>query len=170
MTRLLVSVRSAAEAEAALAGGAALIDVKEPDRGALGRADDAVIADVVRAVAGRAPVSAAASQPGGAVSSGGSPAVVVPHPGAGEIRVARAIEDKGRVGGKPVSRVLAGGCDRGVSIGRSWAGQRVPAWLALAARARNVVQPASHARVLDRDPAGGGFAHRNLPRISATGA
>ena len=59
MTALLVSVRSAAEAEAALAGGAALIDVKEPARGALGRADDAVIADVVRAVAGRAPVSAA---------------------------------------------------------------------------------------------------------------
>jgi (5-formylfuran-3-yl)methyl phosphate synthase len=59
MTRLLVSVRSAVEAETALAGGAALIDVKEPERGALGRADDAVIADVVRAVAGRAPVSAA---------------------------------------------------------------------------------------------------------------
>ncbi len=59
MTALLVSVRSAAEAEAALAGGAALIDVKEPARGALGRADDAVIAGVVRAVAGRAPVSAA---------------------------------------------------------------------------------------------------------------
>jgi uncharacterized protein (UPF0264 family) len=59
MTRLLVSVRSAAEAEAALAGGAALIDVKEPARGALGRADDATIADVVRVVAGRAPVSAA---------------------------------------------------------------------------------------------------------------
>lgn len=59
MTRLLVSVRSAAEAEAALAGGAALIDVKEPARGALGRADDAIIADVVRLVAGRAPVSAA---------------------------------------------------------------------------------------------------------------
>jgi (5-formylfuran-3-yl)methyl phosphate synthase len=59
MTRLLVSVRSAAEAEAALAGGAALIDVKEPTRGALGRADDAIIADVIRVVAGRAPVSAA---------------------------------------------------------------------------------------------------------------
>ena len=59
MTRLLVSVRSAVEAEAALAGGAALIDVKEPERGALGRADDGVIADVSRAVGGRAPVSAA---------------------------------------------------------------------------------------------------------------
>jgi (5-formylfuran-3-yl)methyl phosphate synthase len=59
MTRLLVSVRSAVEAETALVGGAALIDVKEPARGALGRADDDAIADVVRVVAGRAPVSAA---------------------------------------------------------------------------------------------------------------
>ena len=59
MTRLLVSVRSAAEAEAALSGGASVIDVKEPTRGALGRADDAVIADVIAAAAGRAPVSAA---------------------------------------------------------------------------------------------------------------
>ena len=59
MTRLLVSVRSAAEAEAALTGGASVIDVKEPTRGALGRADDGAIADVVAAVAGRAPVSAA---------------------------------------------------------------------------------------------------------------
>jgi uncharacterized protein (UPF0264 family) len=57
--RLLVSVRDAAEAEAALAGGADLIDVKEPSRGALGRADASVIADVVRVVGGRAPVSAA---------------------------------------------------------------------------------------------------------------
>ncbi len=56
---LLVSVRSAAEAEAALAGGADLIDVKEPSRGSLGKADDAVIKDVIRAVAGRRPVSAA---------------------------------------------------------------------------------------------------------------
>jgi uncharacterized protein (UPF0264 family) len=59
MTQLLVSVRSAAEAEAALAGGAALIDVKEPARGPLGMANDCVIAAVVRAVAGRCPVSAA---------------------------------------------------------------------------------------------------------------
>jgi len=56
---LLVSVRSAVEAEAALAGGATLIDVKEPSRGALGRADDGVIAGVISRVAGRSPVSAA---------------------------------------------------------------------------------------------------------------
>jgi len=59
MTQLLVSVRSAREAEAALRGGAGLIDVKEPAHGSLGRASDEVIADVVRVVAGRRPISAA---------------------------------------------------------------------------------------------------------------
>jgi (5-formylfuran-3-yl)methyl phosphate synthase len=57
--QLLVSVRSADEARAALDGGADLIDVKEPDRGPLGAADGPTIRDVIRAVDGRAPVSAA---------------------------------------------------------------------------------------------------------------
>jgi uncharacterized protein (UPF0264 family) len=56
---LLVSVRSAPEAETALRGGASLIDVKEPEQGSLGRARDGTLADVVRSVAGRRPVSAA---------------------------------------------------------------------------------------------------------------
>jgi (5-formylfuran-3-yl)methyl phosphate synthase len=56
---LLVSVRDATEAVAALAGGADLIDVKEPNRGPLGRADAATIAAVVQAVGGRVPISAA---------------------------------------------------------------------------------------------------------------
>jgi uncharacterized protein (UPF0264 family) len=59
VTRLLVSVRDAAEAEAALRGGAALIDVKEPANGPLGKADDGVIAEVIRAVGEKAPISAA---------------------------------------------------------------------------------------------------------------
>jgi len=59
MTRLLVSVRDVEEAEAALRGGADLIDVKEPLNGALGKADDAVIRAIVARIAGRAPVSAA---------------------------------------------------------------------------------------------------------------
>ena len=58
-SRLLVSVRSATEALAALAGGADVIDVKEPNRGSLGRADDFTIQEVVKAVDGRRPVSAA---------------------------------------------------------------------------------------------------------------
>ena len=58
-TQLLVSVRSAAEALTALEGGVAVIDIKEPDRGSLGRADTEVIHAVIQAVGGRCPVSAA---------------------------------------------------------------------------------------------------------------
>jgi len=61
-TGLLVSVRSADEALAALAGGADVIDVKEPNRGPLGAANHETIADVVRAVHGRVPVTAAAGE------------------------------------------------------------------------------------------------------------
>src|SRR3954468_22924345 len=56
---LLISVRGAGEGEGALRGGADAIDVKEPRRGPLGRADDATVAAVVAGVAGRRPVSAA---------------------------------------------------------------------------------------------------------------
>jgi uncharacterized protein (UPF0264 family) len=59
---LLVSVRDAREALAALEGGAHIIDVKEPRRGSLGAADATAIEAVVRAVAGRAPVTAAAGE------------------------------------------------------------------------------------------------------------
>jgi uncharacterized protein (UPF0264 family) len=59
MTKLLVSVRSVAEAEAALAAGADLIDVKEPRHGALGMADAATLQQIANAIAGRAPLSAA---------------------------------------------------------------------------------------------------------------
>src|SRR6266446_1591994 len=58
-SQLLVSVRDADEATVALAAGAGLIDVKDPDLGALGKADDAIIRAVIDRVAGRAPVSAA---------------------------------------------------------------------------------------------------------------
>ncbi|MGE3805407.1 MAG: (5-formylfuran-3-yl)methyl phosphate synthase [Gemmataceae bacterium] len=59
MTRLLVSVRNAEEAESACAGGADLIDVKEPARGSLGRADEQTIAQISARVAGRRPISVA---------------------------------------------------------------------------------------------------------------
>ncbi len=59
MARLLVSVRSEVEARAAVAGGAAIIDVKEPSRGSLGmapcsvwrRVRDAVPASTIVSVA-----------------------------------------------------------------------------------------------------------------------
>lgn len=50
---LLVSVRNAAEASAALAGGAAIIDVKEPAHGPLGAADPRTIAAIAAAVGTR---------------------------------------------------------------------------------------------------------------------
>jgi hypothetical protein len=48
--RLLVSVRNSVEAEAALAGGCDVLDVKEPGRGAMGMADESTIAAVVARV------------------------------------------------------------------------------------------------------------------------
>jgi uncharacterized protein (UPF0264 family) len=52
-------VRSEHEARTALAGGAAVIDIKDPLRGSLGRAQDALIGAVIQAVAGRRLVTAA---------------------------------------------------------------------------------------------------------------
>lgn len=56
---LLVSVRDAEEALAALAGGADVIDIKEPSNGPLGAAATATVAAVVEAVDGRKPVTVA---------------------------------------------------------------------------------------------------------------
>jgi uncharacterized protein (UPF0264 family) len=58
-SELLVSVRSALEAKAALMGGANIIDVKEPRNGSLGRSDLATIAEVIGFVRKRVQVSAA---------------------------------------------------------------------------------------------------------------
>ena len=60
--RLLVSVRNAAEALAALCGGADWIDLKEPSRGALGAVNAMAARDVVGCVAGQAPISAAGGE------------------------------------------------------------------------------------------------------------
>jgi uncharacterized protein (UPF0264 family) len=57
--KLLVSVVSAAEARGALAGGADIVDVKDPGEGALGAPAPAVLSEVVRAVGGVAPISVA---------------------------------------------------------------------------------------------------------------
>lgn len=56
---LLVSVRDVAEARAALAGGAEVIDVKDPARGPLGRADDAILSAVRDALSPKQQLSAA---------------------------------------------------------------------------------------------------------------
>jgi dihydroneopterin aldolase len=58
MTRLLASVRTPDEARRAVAGGADIVDLKEPAQGALGRLSDATIAAIRHEVAGRRPTSA----------------------------------------------------------------------------------------------------------------
>jgi len=58
VTRLLASIARADEVEAALGGGADLVDVKDPAAGALGAAPEATIREIVTLVAGRRPVSA----------------------------------------------------------------------------------------------------------------
>ena len=58
MTRMLASVTGTEEAEIALAGGADIIDLKDPKAGALGAVTTAVIRQTVEAIAGRKPVSA----------------------------------------------------------------------------------------------------------------
>ena len=59
MAKLLVSVRTEDEAHAALAGGAAIIDIKEPSRGSLGMAPFSVWQVVRDAVPPSVPVSTA---------------------------------------------------------------------------------------------------------------
>jgi len=70
---ILVSVRSADEARAALAGGAAIVDVKDPDAGPLGRPSAAVTAAVADVVADRRPWTLAT----GELAAG--PAAIVAH-------------------------------------------------------------------------------------------
>jgi uncharacterized protein (UPF0264 family) len=57
--KLLVSVVSAEEAERAVEGGADIVDVKDPDEGALGAPAPRVLAEIARVVGVAAPLSVA---------------------------------------------------------------------------------------------------------------
>lgn len=75
---LLVSVRDAAEAAEAVAGGAAIIDVKEPLHGALGAASAETAAAVAHAVGGASPWTLACGElSAGAAAAGGHVAAVI---------------------------------------------------------------------------------------------
>ncbi len=62
MTKLLVSVRSVREARRASAGGADLVDIKEPSKGSLGASSLPVIQAIVQEFAAQVPVSAACGE------------------------------------------------------------------------------------------------------------
>ena len=66
LPRLLVSVRDAAEAEAAICAGADLIDAKDPENGALGALSPEIVRAIVVRTAGRAATSAVAGEPAAA--------------------------------------------------------------------------------------------------------
>jgi (5-formylfuran-3-yl)methyl phosphate synthase len=68
--QLLVSVADASEARAALAGGADVIDAKDPRRGALGSVRPDVLAAIRSTVGARRPVSAALGDTGSAADVG----------------------------------------------------------------------------------------------------
>jgi (5-formylfuran-3-yl)methyl phosphate synthase len=57
--RLLVSVSGAADVEAAIEGGADIVDAKDATQGALGAVAPSVLRDIIAAASGRRPVSAA---------------------------------------------------------------------------------------------------------------
>ena len=57
MTLMLASVTGTVEAEIALAGGADIIDLKDPSRGALGALPPEIVRDTVKAIRGRRPIS-----------------------------------------------------------------------------------------------------------------
>ncbi|MCC7086349.1 MAG: hypothetical protein IT427_15210 [Pirellulales bacterium] len=59
MTKLLVSVRDSTEARIALEAGVDLIDIKEPGRGSLGKADGEIIDDIINTIQLRCPLSVA---------------------------------------------------------------------------------------------------------------
>ena len=68
MTRLLASVTGPDEAGLVIAGGADIVDLEDPARGALGVVAAPVVRQVVAAVAGRRPVSAVVSAVVGAAA------------------------------------------------------------------------------------------------------
>ncbi|MEO6055881.1 MAG: (5-formylfuran-3-yl)methyl phosphate synthase [Gemmatimonadales bacterium] len=62
--RLLVSVRSGEEVEPALAGGAEIVDAKEPSLGSLGAVSPATLGEIARRVPAAVPLSVALGDPG----------------------------------------------------------------------------------------------------------
>jgi uncharacterized protein (UPF0264 family) len=86
--RLLVSVRSAAEVDRAVAGGAEIVDAKEPSLGSLGAVSPATLREIARRLPSGLPLSVALGDPPSAAGVADAIAAV-DHavPRAGEIYV-----------------------------------------------------------------------------------
>jgi uncharacterized protein (UPF0264 family) len=90
LAKLLVSVRSHLEARAAVAGGAAIIDVKEPSRGPLGRASCSVWREVHAVVPAPVPVSVALGEINEWIGAGPTDVTSGPWPGIGFFKLGLA--------------------------------------------------------------------------------
>jgi uncharacterized protein (UPF0264 family) len=115
---LLVSVRSVPEARAALAGGASVIDVKEPERGPLGCAEVQVWRDIRGVVPAGLPVSVALGELRDWVRGGRRP----PEPG--------------QFDGLAYRKLGLSGAGAGAGWERAWAALRRewgpgPSWIAV---------------------------------------
>ena len=129
---LLVSVRDAVEAAAALEGGAAIIDVKEPRNGPLGPAEPEAIAAVAGVVGTRRPWTVAGGELGEEIvgrlarvaalqGRDGSP------PAAVKIGLAGAVETDWRRRLREVFETLPSGSERVAVAYADWRRARAPA-------------------------------------------
>lgn len=83
--RLLVSVRSVEEVDAAMAGWADIIDVKEPARGAMGAASPEVIRAIAEHLPDDVPLSVALGDPMSGPEAAGAARVLTPSRRSGEV-------------------------------------------------------------------------------------
>lgn len=111
--RLLVSAASAEDAAAARDGGADLVDAKDPSAGALGAVTPPVFSQIVEAVGGARPVTAALGDPASA-SSVEADARMFADLGAALVKI--GLSSATSLGD---ARAVAAGAVRGATAGRS---------------------------------------------------
>jgi len=107
MTLMLASVTDPAEAEAVWAGGADIIDLKDPAKGALGALDHAVVASIVRQIASRKPVSAAAGALFAAPDAGAEAVAKLAAAGCDYVKIGFASDKAGADGVRAMAPLAA---------------------------------------------------------------
>jgi dihydroneopterin aldolase len=125
MTAFLASVRSLVEAETALAAGADIIDLKEPNKGAMGAVEAGTAAAIRTMVDGRVELSATAGDPGQgltalnraveALAAAGIDTIKVPVPAQAPADFARLIAAKTQQGINIVAVLI---CDERILLDR----------------------------------------------------
>ena len=114
--RLLVSVRDADEASSALAGGADIVDAKDPAAGPLGAVSVDVLREIVRTVGGLRPVTAALGDAADEAAVENAAAAFV-QVGVALVKVGFArVADRARVGTLLASAARGAGAARVIAV------------------------------------------------------